>query len=78
MPDLDRGPVYPALLEHLDHLLTNLMPLATDLGAFQILTAGRATVRSMYGQGLIDDTEAETLMDRVHTAYRNHDSDTPK
>jgi len=68
----DRGPVYTALLEHLDHLLDHLLPLASDDGAFQILTAGRATVRSLYGQGLLDDAEAEALMDRVHGAYRNH------
>ena len=71
-PEPTRGPVYTSLLEHLDHLLDHLLPLASDDGAFQILNNGRATVRILYGQGLIDDAEAEALLDRVHGAYREH------
>lgn len=74
LADADRGPVYNALLEHLDHLLDDLLPLASDHGAFQILTAGRATVRSLQDQDLISQAEADALLDRVHGAYRDHDA----
>jgi hypothetical protein len=78
MTDQDRGPVYTALLEHLDHLLDHLLPLASDDGALQILTAGRATVRTLRDLGLIREAEHEALLDVVHAAYRKHNKDTPQ
>lgn len=77
MYEPDRDLTYTALLEHLDHLLDDLLPLASDLGAFQILTAGRATVRSLFDQGLIDAVEHEALTDRVHAAFHAHDAAQP-
>ena len=68
-----RGPVYAALLEHLDHLLDNLLPLASVNGALQILAACRGTIRTLHDLDLIDLAEVETLLDRVHEAYRAHD-----
>lgn len=70
MTDTDRGPVYTALLAHLDHLLNNLLPLASDDGALQILTACRATVRTLQDLDLINLAEVEQLLDRAHEAYR--------
>jgi hypothetical protein len=68
----DRGPVDTALLEHLDHLLDHLLPLASDDGALQILNQGRATVRTLRDLGLIDEAEHDALLDVVHGAYRAH------
>ena len=68
----DRDLRYTALLEQIDHMLDDLLPLASDQGAFQMLTTCRFMVRTLYGQGLIDDAEAEALLDRVHGAYRAH------
>lgn len=77
-PEPNRGPVYTSLLEHLDHLLDHLLPLASDDGALQILTAGRATVRTLRDLDLITPAEHEALLDVVHHAYRNHDQETPQ
>lgn len=72
MTATDRDLRYTALVEQIDHMLDNHLPLASDEGALLVLTTCRFMVRTLRDGQLIDDTEAEALLDRIHTAFRNH------
>jgi hypothetical protein len=68
----EKTPVYIALLEHLDHLLDHLLPLASEDGAVQIVAAALITVKTLRDLALIDAYEVDHLNTRIRQSFEAH------
>ena len=71
--DTEQSPVHRALLEHLDHLLINLLPFCHGEATAQVLAAGLMTVKTLRDLALIENAEVLSLAARVRAVCEAHD-----